>query len=387
MGWIYHERQSAALCGQHCLNNLLQGFHFSVDSLAEIAAEVDERERKVMQSEGFGSACGSGSQNVDQAGNFSIQVLREALSRVGLSLTSLMAESLRASDMDVTTRSGFVLHKDNHWFTVRSVNGNFWNLDSVKPRPLRISHFDLAREMGEFLNAGYIAFTCLDSQGFPAKLPDPPSEDWQVDSVRNEFLWSEKDLITGTENDRSSLSTWSKAGQGMRLDGGGGSSATAIDVDEMSEDQQMQAAISASMQAANGGGSSSIPHPSNLTDLSEMSEEQQIEAAIAASMASSRSSNSQPPAGEDDGAQRVQVQIRLPSGRRVVQEFNPSSNLHALVEYVYREEGEGGVAAGGGGGRRRMQLRKGYPSVTMRDLSSSIGDADLEGMAISARWV
>ena len=38
--WIYHELQESQLCGQHCLNNLLQGPHFTAPDLAAIAEEL-----------------------------------------------------------------------------------------------------------------------------------------------------------------------------------------------------------------------------------------------------------------------------------------------------------------------------------------------------------
>ena len=46
--WIYHERQQALLCGQHALNNLVQAFVFSPDSLAEIAHQLDQMELAYM---------------------------------------------------------------------------------------------------------------------------------------------------------------------------------------------------------------------------------------------------------------------------------------------------------------------------------------------------
>lgn len=53
--WIYHERQQASLCGQHCLNNLLQGHYFEASDLAAIAAELDSRERALMMAAGTGA--------------------------------------------------------------------------------------------------------------------------------------------------------------------------------------------------------------------------------------------------------------------------------------------------------------------------------------------
>ena len=48
MVWLYHEKQEAALCGQHCLNNLTQGPHFSTGALADIAHAFDRQEQKLM---------------------------------------------------------------------------------------------------------------------------------------------------------------------------------------------------------------------------------------------------------------------------------------------------------------------------------------------------
>ena len=46
--WIYHERQEAMLCGQHALNNLVQGNVFQPGYLAEIAQQLDQMELHMM---------------------------------------------------------------------------------------------------------------------------------------------------------------------------------------------------------------------------------------------------------------------------------------------------------------------------------------------------
>ena len=63
--WIYHEKQESKLCGQHCLNNLLQGSYFTAPDLADIAQSLDESERRLLD----GAFTGV-SQNVDEFGNF-----------------------------------------------------------------------------------------------------------------------------------------------------------------------------------------------------------------------------------------------------------------------------------------------------------------------------
>jgi Ataxin-3 len=78
MGWIYHEKQVSALCGQHCLNNLLQSPVFSPDGLAQLALRLDAQERAFMLSQGTDTPdalkfLAEDSGNVDEAGNFSLQ--------------------------------------------------------------------------------------------------------------------------------------------------------------------------------------------------------------------------------------------------------------------------------------------------------------------------
>ncbi|KAB7501657.1 hypothetical protein Anas_06969 [Armadillidium nasatum] len=48
MNYIYHEKQEGSLCGQHCLNNLLQDQYFSAVELAEIAQQMDQEETRRM---------------------------------------------------------------------------------------------------------------------------------------------------------------------------------------------------------------------------------------------------------------------------------------------------------------------------------------------------
>lgn len=49
--WFW-QKQMSSLCGQHCINNLVQGAHYSAPDLAEIAHELDAQERAHMLSEG-----------------------------------------------------------------------------------------------------------------------------------------------------------------------------------------------------------------------------------------------------------------------------------------------------------------------------------------------
>lgn len=71
---IYHEKQSAACCGRHALNNLLGGAYYDDVALADIARELDRRELALLAANGADASAlmRAGSNNVDDSGNFSL---------------------------------------------------------------------------------------------------------------------------------------------------------------------------------------------------------------------------------------------------------------------------------------------------------------------------
>lgn len=95
--WIYHEKQEALLCGQHALNNLLQRPAFTAFQLSQIAHQLDALELEYMAQNNEGGTKSAdylrrvqeGSSNVDERGNFSIQVRVNSRVRVGLPLLLL----------------------------------------------------------------------------------------------------------------------------------------------------------------------------------------------------------------------------------------------------------------------------------------------------------
>ena len=106
-GTIYWERQEGGslLCGEHCLNNLLQGSYFNSVQLSEMALVLDKEESKLTGSQGY-------SQNVDPEGNFSVQVLRAALLNFGeIELFSPSSEDMRKEGKDWTKEEGFVVNR------------------------------------------------------------------------------------------------------------------------------------------------------------------------------------------------------------------------------------------------------------------------------------
>eukprot|EP00753_Platysulcus_tardus_P012782 PLAT3542.7.p1 GENE.PLAT3542.7~~PLAT3542.7.p1 ORF type:complete len:265 (-),score=104.83 PLAT3542.7:421-1215(-) len=155
---LYHEKQEALLCGQHCLNNLLQGPFFSAPDLAAIARELDEREAELLGGVAL-------HERVSDDGNFGIEVLREALLRShGLRLGPLTPEILA----DAGGQQAFVCNLHSHWYALRRTEGDhWWDLNSLLPEPEPITSFFLSALLAQLQGEGW------NIQIVEGKLPAP----------------------------------------------------------------------------------------------------------------------------------------------------------------------------------------------------------------------
>jgi len=184
-----------------------------------------------------------GSGNVDPQGNFSIEVLRAALSsKYGLDLPNVLSERARALG-DVTEMSGFICNKSAHWFAIRMINGRFWNLNSMEERPSTISHFKLATEIAGYQSSGYTVFCVRDG------LPPPCTTEAQLKQGLPQYWWKEKDLVSGKGKNAATAATdvWRNVGSGMRLDGQSTTSSSNA-IEGLTEEEILQMALSASLQ-------------------------------------------------------------------------------------------------------------------------------------------
>lgn len=155
--FVYHEKQVASLCGQHCLNNLLQGPYFSFPDLGAIAKELDDKERLLRTSEGkVFKSC-----NVDDSGNFSYTTMSEAVRRShGIALHRVREGSEVLQSPQIC--QGFVCNLQSHWFSIRPIQAGerccWFNLDSLKERPELVSDFYLSAYIGQLQANGYSVF-------------------------------------------------------------------------------------------------------------------------------------------------------------------------------------------------------------------------------------
>ncbi|TNV78717.1 hypothetical protein FGO68_gene7487 [Halteria grandinella] len=170
---IYFEKQGAdMMCGVHCINALLQGPYFDEVTMSQIALNLDQRERDIMAEAGFESKdylkyMQEGSHNVANDGNFSIQVLEEALKTFGdIQCMPIEKPDVKKSIKDYSTEQAYICHSRDHWIAIRRLYGVWYNLNStniVPPGPQVISDFYLAAFLDSIKQTGYTIFVVRGS--------------------------------------------------------------------------------------------------------------------------------------------------------------------------------------------------------------------------------
>ncbi|NXA37097.1 ATX3 protein, partial [Eudromia elegans] len=156
--------QEGSLCAQHCLNNLLQGEYFSPVELSSIAQQLDEEERMRMAEGGMSSEeyrtflQQQPSVNMDDSGYFSIQVISNALKVWGLELILFNSPEYQRLGIDPINEKSFICNYKEHWFTVRKLGKQWFNLNSLLMGPELISDTYLALFLAQLQQEGYSIF-------------------------------------------------------------------------------------------------------------------------------------------------------------------------------------------------------------------------------------
>jgi ataxin-3 len=189
---IYWERQgSDRLCGVHCINSLLQGPFFDEIQLAQIAQDLDKTEKALMMEQGTNSKdfmkfMAEESNNVADDGNYSMQVLAEALKRLGSIECSSVDSEFAKKSGDLSVEDGFICNSSSHWFSIRKVNKKWYNLNSTnKEGPEMISDFYLSAFLNAVKENGYTIFVV---QGV-----FPPSEKTMWPNLQKYQKWFAED--------------------------------------------------------------------------------------------------------------------------------------------------------------------------------------------------
>ncbi|EGG21092.1 hypothetical protein DFA_00967 [Cavenderia fasciculata] len=204
---VYFEKQVGSLCAQHCLNALLQGSYFTAVELANLAHQLDEEERDVMMQAGVDSAefikfAAEGSSNVADDGFYSIQVLERALTQFGLSCTSINNSENKDVVANPLKEDGFICNLSEHWFTLRKIQGSWFDLNSIK-KPTFLSDFYVSLYLETLRQQGWNIFVVRGN--YPQVVPYSQAEDGK---------WIDVDPSVQAANQSSSRPTNNNRGGG-----------------------------------------------------------------------------------------------------------------------------------------------------------------------------
>ena len=280
---------------------------------------------------------------MDEAGNFSIEVLRAALSnRYRLDLRNIREQGA-LDGKDVTDLEGFICNRDSHWFAIRKINRQYWDLNSAKERPEQITSFRLAAEIEGYQKSGYSVF-CIVNQ----TLPPPCTTDEGRERGLPQYWRKEEDLVKG-KSDATTGATdpWRNVGGGMRLDGNTSSSTVGSSLIGMSEDEMLQRALAASLDK------DSNRKPSMKVEVKSE------------------------PAAAEVGC--IRIQFRLPNGGRIVRRFLEDDSVRVVYAFVENQCPNDG---------KKLELRAGFPPADLATKEGdTIKDARLSGESIQCRHV
>lgn len=156
-------QQEGSLCAQHCLNSVLQGPYFTAVDLSTLAHKLDEEERQRMaecgeESEEYRKFLQQPSGNMDDSGYFSVQVISSALQVWGLELVPYSSTDERINMSDPGKMNAFICNYKDHWFTIRKIGMQWFNLNSLLTRPQLISDTYLSLFLAQLKNDGYSIF-------------------------------------------------------------------------------------------------------------------------------------------------------------------------------------------------------------------------------------
>lgn len=100
---------------------------------------------------------------MDDSGYFSVQVISSALEVWGLELVpySSTDDRVKSAPRDPCKMKAFICNYKDHWFTIRRLGNQWFNLNSLLSKPELISDTYLALFLAQLKNDGYSIFVVL----------------------------------------------------------------------------------------------------------------------------------------------------------------------------------------------------------------------------------
>lgn len=134
--FVYHEFQTSLLCGIHALNTLVQRPHFTKKDMEVV---VD----KIRLKDGIKGSLRRDQLRSKADGNYDISVVMVAAKKVGIDLTYLRAEDVDNLLNGIIGSPAYIVRiksgRGGHYFTLRFINGHYWDFDSEEPFPQKLT--------------------------------------------------------------------------------------------------------------------------------------------------------------------------------------------------------------------------------------------------------
>ncbi|KAI6652635.1 Ataxin-3-like isoform X1 [Oopsacas minuta] len=182
----HYKQEDDNMCAQHCLNALIQQPHFHAALLAEIATELDLQERETYLVGGADSldylkAMQGASNNMDDSGCFSIQVITKALNSFNLNIMPISSKDAGTALSESVKESAFICNFQSHWFTIRRFSEQWVDLNSQLKRPNLISDTYLSIYLTQLVQEGYSIFVVKGE--LPYCIADQLSAAYELKSI------------------------------------------------------------------------------------------------------------------------------------------------------------------------------------------------------------
>lgn len=221
--------------------------------LAAMAEALDRREREVMMESGEDSPeflryMAEESGNVAADGNFSIQVLSEALQVWSLSCLPIDSPEASSAAFDPQHEQAFICHLQSHWFTIRKVQGLWYNFNSLYAAPEFLSQFYLSAYLATLKSAGWTIFTVRGDLPPQAQMGIENSGSYgryfTVEEAKNALEEQKRSASTPTSSTETGEDDFSRAINASL----GQSSTSRIRQNRDDDDADLVAAIAASLE-------------------------------------------------------------------------------------------------------------------------------------------
>lgn len=371
------------MCAMHCINNLLQiGPVVTPEDLSEVALELDQLERELMLSQGADTAdaikyLAQDSSRVDDSGNFGLEVISTTLQK-RFNLTLSLEFNPEAT--------AYILNYEAHWFTVRKLDdGEYYDLNSMIPKPKQISKFYLHAYLAQMKQEGYDIFVVQGTLPNAKDLRDPSignPNDWcEINQPQTSSNSAQKNAFQAFSGSGNKLSSYAAAASSILGSMASSSSSqaasnsqrsvsTPVVIDDTEDDDDLQAALAMSLQESQSSGTGAVSLSQVTLSSTDTSDSKRISDYDEKKLTTIEIEDlANEPANSNDV---VKVMFIMPNGEKIKRMFRKQCSNQVLYQFVTKKINASSfsLASAGLGASKTLNkeelLEKLYPSIQLR---------------------